>query len=295
MIYIQVGFRERFAHFLIWCYHSYMKRLLLISLLICILLVFVVNNVSASSSQAYQDYLYQFDVYRANYNSFKVAQNEYFKFQTLTSQQTALTATVKMMSQRDVLLKTYLLLLNEKLNESSGITASDRNYYQSLIQNENIFLNNHATLVTSVATLQDAANVGRQLEDHYNVLQGSMLQIISGISLGNLTGFANTFDKNLADAKALVSINRGIFSAEKQSLLDRWLLQITNTRSLYQTKIDDINLNISKLKVSNSSYGSVDPTQLYATIKQELGGARQYLLDGSSYMGELVRELRYLN
>lgn len=260
-----------------------------------VLLVLLVPLAEASSQQAYQDYLYQFDIYRQDYNNFKVSQNEYFKFQTLTSRQTALSATTAMMSQRDILLKTYLLLLNEKLNESTGISTTDRNYYQSLIQNEIKFLNNHSTLVTSVATIQDSTNVGQQLQDHYNVLRGSMLQIISGISLGNLTGFANDFDKNLADAKALVSINRGIFSSEKQSLLDRWLLQITNTRSLYQSKIDEINLNISKLKVSNSSYGSIDPTQLYAQIKQELGDARQYLLDGSSYTGELVREVRYLN
>lgn len=270
-------------------------RLLVLLSLTLFFYVLLAPKAHATSQQAYQDYLYQFDLYRQDHNNFKVAQNEYFKFQTLTSQQTALSATITMMAQRDVLLKTYLLLLNEKLNESTGILPSDRTYYQSLIQNENLFLTNHATLVTSVASIQDAMNVSRQLEDHYKVLQGSELQIISGISLGNLTGLANIFDKNLADARALVSINRGIFSSAKQSLLDRWILQITNKRSLYQAKIDDINVKIAQLKVSNSSFSNIDPTLLYGTIKQELGNARQYLLDGTSFMGELVNELKYLN
>ena len=275
-----------------------MKQCLLLIFLFFVILVAPVLPaplVKASSQQAYQDYLYQFDIYRQDYNNFKVAQNEYFKFQTLTSQQTALSATTSMMSQRDVLLKTFLLLLNEKLNESAGITDADRSYYQSLIRNENTFLNGQATLVSSVGSLEDAANVSRQLEDHYKVLVGSELQIAAGIMLGNLTGFANDFDKNLADAKALVSINRGSFSPEKQSLLDRWLLQITNTRSLYQAKVDDINQKISQLKVSNSSFSSIDPNLLYSQIKQELGEARQYLLDGANYLGELINELRYLN
>lgn len=272
-----------------------MKRILLISLVVLAPFVLLTLSAKASSEQAYKDYLYQFDIYRQKYNDFKVSQNEYFKFQTLTSQQTALTATTAMMAQRDVLLKTYLLLLNEKLNESTGITATDQSYYQSLIQNEITFLSQHATLVPSVATIQDATNVSQQLQDHYKVLEGSMLQIISGIMLGNLTGFANNFDKNLADAKALVSINRGIFSPEKQSLLDRWLLQITNTRSLYQSKVDDINKKISQLKVSNSSFSNIDPNRLYAQIQQELRDARQYLIDGTAYKGELVNELRNLN
>lgn len=254
-----------------------------------------VPQVFASSEQAYKDYLYQSDVYRQKYNDFKVAQNEYFKFNTLTSQQTALAATRDMMAQRDVLLKTYLLLLNEKLNEAVGITDSDRNYYQSLIKNENAFLINHAALIPSVGSINDATTIGRQLEDHYNVLQASMLQIISGISYGNLTGFANDYDKNLADAKALVNANRGIFASEKQSLMDRWLLQISNTRSLYQGKLDAIANKIVQLKVSNNSFNRIDPTSFYEDIKTQLGEGRQYLLDGTAFMGELVRELRYQN
>lgn len=280
-----------------------MKRKLLLSLLILtlfsgtvILRTSVPNSlVYASSEQAYKDYLYQFDIYRQKYNDFKVAQNEYFKFNTLTSQQTALNATKSMLAQRDILLKTYLLLLNEKLLESGGLTDSDRIYYQSLISNENTFLTNHAALIPSIASIGDTVTVSKQLEDHYNVLQASMLQIIAGISLGNMTGFAKDYDKNLADARALVSANRGIFSSEKQSLLDRWILQITNTRSLYQGKVDDIAGKIAQLRVSNNSFSNIDPTSLYAEIKSELGEARQYLIDGTSYMNELVGEMRYQN
>lgn len=269
-----------------------MRRFLLVLLL---LLVPFVHPVRASSEQAYQDYLYQFDLYRQKYNDFKVAQNEYFKFATLTSQQTALVKTRDMLGQRNLLLRAYLLLLNEKLNEGSGIAETDRSYYQTLIQNEVAWLDANTKLIPSIGSLADATKVSEELEQHYRVLQNSMLQIIAGISLGNLTGLAKLYDMNLADARALVNANRGLFTPEKQSLLDRWLLQVGNTRSLYQGKVDVVTSKIPKLKGTSGAYSNVDPVSLLAEIKKTLAEARQYLLEGSSYFGEIVRELRYQN
>ncbi len=243
----------------------------------------------ASSSRAYQDYLYQFDVYRKQYADFKVSKNEYDKFRTLTSQTTALENTRKMLAQRDLLLRSYLFLLKERLNEDRGLESTEKQIYQTLIENEVSFLETHSKLVEQIGSLEDASNTSRQLESHYGVLQTSVHQTITGISLGSLSVLTRQFDTNLADARALVSSNRGTFDPNKQATIDRWILQITNTRSLYQQKVDTIRGKTTQLRGS-------DPytvTQTFRGIQKDVSEARQYLNEGTSFLRELVNTLRY--
>lgn len=258
--------------------------------LILSVLVFV-PKIQADSERAYKDYLYQFDVYRQKNSEFTVAKNEYEKFKSLTSQATALEKTTAMLSQRDLLIRAYLLLLNEKLNEDRGLNLTDKSTYQTLIGNEVTFLDGHSKLVTSIGSLEDANNVSRDLESHNAVLQASIRQTITGISLGTLAVLSRQFDTVFADSKAIISNNRGTFGPQKQATIDRWILQIQNVRSLYQQKIDNITRQNSQLK--GTSIDSQD--ELFRTMKNDLGQARQYLSEGSSFIGELLASLRFQN
>lgn len=257
--------------------------------LLILLFLLAAGAARASSSQAYKDYLYQFDVYRQKYADFKVAKNEYLKFKTLTSQTTALEKTREMMAQRAQLLRAYLLLLNEKLNENAGVADTERNTYQTLIRNEVTFLENHSQLVAQIGSLEDTQETSRDLESHYAVLQSSMRQTIAGITLGDLSVLAKSFDIALADAKALVSAHRGIFTPEKHAALDRWLLQITNVRSLYQQKVDTMRGLTERLRGTSIE----EQNQSFTTIQRGVGEARQYLLEGSGFLGELTTALKY--
>lgn len=265
-----------------------MKVYYFILILIFSILAFV-PEIKADSERAYKDYLYQFDVYRQKNSEFTVAKNEYEKFRSLTSQATALEKTTAMLSQRDLLIRAYLLLLNEKLNEDRGLNLTDKSTYQSLIGNEVIFLDGHSKLVQSIGSLEDANNVSRDLESHNAVLQASIRQTITGISLGTLAVLSRQFDTTFADAKAIIASSRGIFTPQKQSTIDRWILQIQNIRSLYQQKIDTIHSQNSQVKGTNID----SQDELFRTMKKDLGQARQYLSEGSSFMGELVSALRY--
>src|SRR3989344_2399647 len=213
-----------------------MKRVIVF--VIFIILVIFVSPIRSSSEKAYQDYLYQFDLYRQKYSDFTIAKNEYEKFGSLTSQTTALANTSAMLSQRDQLLRAYLLLLNEKLNEDRGLLDTQKATYWALTGNEISFLDAHSTLVSSIGSLDDATEVSKELESHYAILSTSMRQVITGVSLGQLAVLARQYDTALADAKALMTANRGVFSPQKQATVDRWILQITNIRSLYKQKIE---------------------------------------------------------
>lgn len=243
----------------------------------------------ASSQSAYQDYLYQFDVYRQMYSEFSVAKNEYLKFKTLTAQATALEKTKFMLSQRDQLLRAYLFLLNEKLNEDAGMGGYEKQLYQTLINNEVKFLDQHSKLVESIGSLEDATNISKQLESHYAIIQGSIRQTITGIALGGLTVASRQFDETLALAQTFINTNRAVYSLEKQATLDRWILQIRNKRSLHQQKTDSIIIANAQLKGDNLA--NIDET--FSRIQKNLGEARQYLAEGSSFLTELMQALRF--
>lgn len=268
-----------------------MKRFFSFLLVLFVPLVLLVPSAKASSERSYRDYLYQFDLYRQKYSDFTIAKNEYEKFGSLTSQTTALTNTSAMLAQRDQLLRAYLLLLNEKLNEDRGLPDTQKATYWALTGSEISFLDQHSTLVQSIGSLEDANDVSGDLESHYAVLGASIRQTVIGISLGQLAVLTRQYDTALADARALLTVNRGTFSPQKQATIDRWILQITNTRSLYQQKIDSINTKNAQLKAS--SIESLD--DLFGDLKRELGQAKQYLMEGNRFIGELIEALRYQN
>ncbi|OHD25944.1 MAG: hypothetical protein A2Y38_05705 [Spirochaetes bacterium GWB1_59_5] len=245
--------------------------------------------VKASSQQAYQDYLYQLDVYRQTHTDFQVAKNEYEKFQSLTSESTALAKTITMLGARDMLLKSYLFLLNEKLNEDRGLSQTEKQLYQTVIGSEVKFLAEHAGRIPSIGSLEDATVVSRELESHYIVLHASLRRTIAGLVLGNLAIQSRQFDSIVASAKALVGANRGAFALDKQAIMDRWMLQIDNKRSLYQQKINAI--TSANTKLTGNSLDDIDRN--FTKILKDAGEAKQYLIEGTSYMGELITALKY--
>ncbi len=262
-------------------------------LLILLAFIFVLphKQVFASSATSYKDYLYQFDLYRTKQNNFKVARTEYLKYKTLLSETTALDTVKAMLTQQDQLLRSYLLFLNEKLNENTGLSQTEKNLYQTLIQNEVQFLETHAALIPSIGSLADATNVSKQLESHYLVLQISIRQTIIALGQGDLMKLNGEFTTNYDRLKDLAKSNTANFTPEKQSTIDRWLLQIANKQSLFQQKMTQITTANSQIKGTTEA----DMNTMFVGVQKNLGEAKQYLTEGKSYMQELINLLRYQN
>lgn len=271
------------------CYDQSMRKAFFLFSLAVAWLGWLAWPTYAASSQAYQDYLYQFDLYRNKYSEFKIAKNEYEKFKSLESQTTALEKTKIMLAQRDELLRAYLFFLNEKLNEDHGLEAREKQLYQTLIRNEATFLDNHRKLVAAIGSLDDAVTVSQAIESHYLTFQTTIRQIIIGVRLGQLTLLANQYDTVLASAKNLVILWRTTFSPQKQATIDRWLLTITNKRSLYQQKIDKVSRTNSGLR--SSSLDELD--QIMGEQQKNLAEAHQYLIEGTANLRELMNSLRW--
>lgn len=263
-----------------------MKKKVLIFLFF---LLFIPTSIHASSTTAYQEYLQSFDAYRKALSDFKVARAEYLKFNTLTSQQTALEKTKAMLAQRSQLLRTHLLFINEKLNESIAMDPSAKAVYQTLIKNEVTFLNNHIALMDDIGSIQDADGVSKKLSSHYNVLQSNIYQTIVALKLAELTAADAVYTDLFSRCYSLLQTNRSSYTKEKQSILDRWLLQIQNKQDLFKQKTDEITKENASLKSSSVN----DITTSYQKIQKLMSEAKQYLSEGTSFMEELTAAMQY--
>lgn len=271
-----------------------MRKILVFSSL-ALLVLFTLSAVEeptyASSQKAHQDYLFQSDQYRKALSEFTIAKNEYEKFKSLASESLALEKTKLMLAQRDRFLRSYLLLLIEKLVENPGVETATRGLYVSLLGSEVAFLEGHSELVPSISSIEDAQTVSHQLESHYNVLQVSIQQTITALMLGNLNSLAVSYDQVVAQTQNLVSTKRDSLPPGKRATVDRWLLQIQSKRSLYQQKVDIIARKNTEL--ARSDRYELDRQSV--EIQQEASGAKQYLAEGASFLGELVTALKYEN
>lgn len=249
--------------------------------------ILVTSAVFATSEQAYQDYLFQFDLYRKANTEFKVAKNEYEKFKTLTSQATALDKTRAMLTQRNQLLRAYLLLLDEKLNEDTGLDQSERTLYRTLLRNEISFLESHSNLIAAIGSLTDADTVSKQQESRNITFQTSIRQTLIAIGLGKLTSNQHEYDTTLASIRSFVTEHRSEFSTGKQATIDRWLLQITNKENLFQQKVNSISQQNSQLKTRTLD----ELNKKFQPLQTTLNDAHQDLVEGASFMNEVVRIL----
>ncbi len=270
----------------IYRYDRHMRKT---AVLLLVIFIFPLSYIFASTESARKDYIFQFDIYRQKYSEFQVSKNEYAKFKTLTAQATALDKTKSMLGQRDQLLHAYLTLLAEKLAEDQGLPSTTKQLYVTLISNELKFLETHAQTIQSIATLEDATRVSEELSGHYRVLQISIRQILTGLSLGQLSILGNMYDASLRDAQLVMSTYRGTFLPSKQETINRWILQINNKRSFYQQKLDAI----ASLNAQLDAPDLDELDRKFSEITQKIAEARQYLVEGASFLVELKNALKY--
>lgn len=267
-----------------------MKRFLLAPVLLALLALLAFPD-HASSSQAYQDYLFQSDQYRKTYAEFTVAKNEYLKFKSLTSETAAIEKTKLMLVQRNQFIRAYLLLLTEKLVENPGLTSSTRTQYISLLTSEIGFLERNSILASSIDSIERAQTVSNALESHGDTLLVSIQQGITTLILGNLNALANSYDQVTLQTQNIITTAVENVPATKRNLVNRWMLQIQNKRSLYQQKVDLISRKNDAL-LGSDTYEIDRQSVEIASLSTE---ARQYLVEGTSFLGELVSALKYEN
>ena len=110
-------------------------------------------------------------------------------------------------------------------------------------------------------------------------MQSAFRQVIIATQLGYLRYYAKKFDAVATSAQALINASRSANTDSKRSTLDRWILALSNKRTLHQQKVDGIRIGAFKLT------GDVaDQDRKFTLLLQDLYDARQYLVEGASFL-----------
>ncbi len=264
-----------------------LKRLF-VTLIVLLLSLTLTRPANASSPQAYQDFLFQFDIYRQKFSDYRVALGEFKKYSSLSSEQDALNKVKLLIAQRNQVARAYFLFLNESLSENPSMPPSELDLHRKIIVNEIAFLDVQTTLAPSLSSLADVEKVSAEFIKHYPIMQSAFRQVIIATQLGYLRYYAKKFDAVATSAQALINASRSANTDSKRSTLDRWILALSNKRTLHQQKVDGIRIGAFKLT------GDVaDQDRKFTLLLQDLYDARQYLVEGASFFTEVENALKY--
>lgn len=228
---------------------------------------------AADYQTAKNDYTYQYSLYREKIDSYQVAKSTYQTYRTLTAQNDAIVALRVAVQSRDRVISTYYNLLQEKLNETPGISPEYRSTFSSIKESEKSWLATHQKKIDAAATLEDLNAAAAEFETHYPQFDRETKQTIGTILLTKEANLKKETDQNIDALNAQLILMRQ--SGEKTDLWDRGLITVKNKLDLYDQKI---------AQTKDENIETYKRTQL-------LVQANQYLREAVSYLLEIIKSV----
>jgi len=236
-------------------------------------------------NRAFNDYVYNYNLYRSAHLEYITAKSEYQTYNTLTSQTKALEATRKLLQQRDEALKTYLTALRMKLKEETGIIGYKQNLYFVKLDDEVAWTTEHQSLLTSPSTIEDLLEESEKMENRYPTTA-----VISYQTLGTiLEGKENTLRDEVNNLVKLTEekINEIRANNEDTATLERWLIEAKQKITLSEQKQTQALAVINSIEAKDK-----DKSEKYDQAKLLFEESNQYLKEAISFLKEIMREVK---
>ncbi|MGB9706910.1 MAG: hypothetical protein ACPLXP_02455 [Microgenomates group bacterium] len=239
-------------------------------------------------NRALSDYLYNYDLYREAHQRYISAREAYLQYKTLTSKTNLLRQTLEMTRARDEVMRTYLIALKMRLNESPGISVYERNTLNLKLDNEIDWYTKHKEELSSAAILEDLVELAKKAEERYRGKTEILIyQTLHKILVGKETALRERISGQIETIrKKLKEISE---KGDKNTLLaERWLLEAESRLLRFEEKINLSEQRIEKLETSFYS----DNSQVYKESQLLLEEAHQYLKEANRYLKEIIREVK---
>lgn len=256
-----------------------MKKILPVVLLLGFLIL--APNVRADYSSAYQDYVYNYQIYRNAINEFQVAKSTYQTYRTLTAQNEAITKFKTVLKTRDTVMAVYYNLLQEKLNATPAVDDATKNTFNGIKTSEKNWLDAHQTKIDAAGSLDDLNSVSGEFDSRFPQMDLETRQTVGNVLLAKEADLKGQLDSlSGTETQVLAQIRQ---SGQDTSVWDRGVISARSKLDLYQQKIDDAR-NI--FYPQNNYYNQgIDIFQ----GQQALSSANQYLRETVSYLLEVIK------
>jgi len=238
--------------------------------------------------RAYQDYTYNYDIYRKANSEYESYRLQYLQYKTLTAQENAREATAKMLMTRDEVNKTYLTAIRARLSETGGITDDKKDSLYAQIDSQVKWFSNHKDKIPSAGSLEDLIKDSEEATDYYQAGEFTIYDSLVTISMGKIADIRGKQEKTLSDIKSKVSEIRD--NGDKDTaVLERWILDTENRITRSREKELEALAILPQLK---SKQGKIN-IGLYDQIISKLSESLQYLRDANSFMKEIVNGIKF--
>lgn len=277
-----------------------MKRLLgYISFLVFLIgLVFAPTIYSQEPEEnefrvAFSDYTLSIEEYREAHEEYVLARSQYLRFNTLQAKTNAREATLKMLQARDKVVIAYLAAFKAKLEETEGISDDKRGELNFRIDEEITWFSEHKELLPSAGTPEDLVDDSDEAKKRFLSREALFYEALSTISSGKVRDFrARLSDVFTAIGDKVNEIKEEdregySFSTRKLQLVDRWIFETENRISRSDGKHDEA---LDLMSMISPLFG--DNKGRYDKVLLKLGESRQYLKEASSFLLEIVREIK---
>lgn len=236
--------------------------------------------------KAYQDYLYNYNLYRTSHDKYLSAKNEYLAYKTLTSETRALEATREMLKNRTRTLQTYLTAIRMKLGETTGIINYQQNLEYLKLDTETNWLSLHQESLSQPGSIADLLQQSSPLEEKY-----PQIELLSYQTLGTiLGGKENSLRERVSTQAAKIEekITEMKNEGEDVAKLERWLTEAKKKIARSEEKQVEAELILKNIKPSEQ-----DKKREFSKAQIAFEESNQSLKEGVSFLSELIQEIKY--
>lgn len=236
-------------------------------------------------NKAYEDYLYNYNLYSEAHKEYQLAKNQYQTYQTLTAKTIALEQTAKMLVLRNEVIATFLNTIRAKMAQETNIANISLNtLYVQLDKEVTWFLDNKEALA-SAGTIPDLIRLSDETQTHYQKTETLLYQSLLEVFFFKETDLRTKIEAQITNLEKLIAEIRA--NGDKDpTKIERWLIEAKNKKD----RSDEKYLEAKNIKISSSNRGS--SLSSFNTAKQLLEESHQYLRETNLNLIETVKEIK---
>ena len=236
-----------------------------------------------SFQKAYDDYLYNYNLYLDAHQEYETAKNAFYAYQTLTAKTEAINKTLSMLQARDDVIRTYLTAIRLRLAEATGISSYEQSLLYIKLDSEIGWYINHRDLISSAGTIVDLIKNSKETERRYPDTESLAYEALITISVGKVQNIRNLLRQEISQLEEKITQIRA--KGDKQTgVIERWLLEANNKIIRSQEKENEAVETLSSKKgVTLKGYNQASTKLQEAII---------YLKEANSHLSEVIREVK---
>ena len=237
-------------------------------------------------NKAYQDYLYNYNIYQKAHSDYDIARGQYMASQNISSQTKAQEATATMLIDRDQATNTYLTALRMKLSDAPGVDNATKDGLFSLIDTEIAWYNDHKSKISSAGSLDDLTADSNTAANEFKITEVLIYKVLVTISIGNTTDYRNR-ERAIIDSLRTKIGEIKVSGDKNVDSVERALTDAEDRLSRGAAKEQDAMTLLAKMKPADK-----DKLSEFNNIELSVGQSLSYVKEANSIVKDSIRQIK---